>query len=162
MHHDHGRKTSACGGLEQGAGGPDTLFGWLGDDQLFGGVGDDLLVTLAGADSLDGGHGIDTLRFTDTADGVEVNLATGRGGGAAAEQTDTGIERVEATVYDAVTGDEADNTLLGGEGNDTIRGAGRAMLRSTAEPACTTLWTTAITGTTAGRDGLLRTTSSWT
>ncbi|WP_426957986.1 calcium-binding protein [Muricoccus radiodurans] len=107
----------------QGAGGPDTLFGWLGDDQLFGGGGDDLLVTFAGTDSLDGGDGIDTLRFTYTADGVEVNLATGRGGGAAAGQTYTGIERVEGTVYDdALTGDEADNTLLGGEGNDTIRG----------------------------------------
>ncbi|WP_426954815.1 calcium-binding protein [Muricoccus radiodurans] len=112
----------------EGAGGADTLSGGLADDQLFGGGGDDLLVASDGADSLVGGAGTDTLVFVLTVgSGVQVNLATGLGGGAAAGDTYSGIERVEGTGYsDLLNGDAANNTMMGGGGNDTLDGGAGA------------------------------------
>ena len=56
--------------------GHDTLFGGAGNDWLFGEEGDDLLCGGIGADRLDGGIGSDTADYTNSAAGVNVNLAT--------------------------------------------------------------------------------------
>src|SRR5688572_4713301 len=57
-------------------GGDDTVYGLGGNDTIFGGVG---------ADTIDGGLGNDTARYSDSTEGVIVNLATGRGFGGTAE-----------------------------------------------------------------------------
>ncbi len=89
-----------------GEGGDDALYGDAGKDTLDGGVGNDRLNGGLGDDRLIGGLGIDRVEFT-TSSAVRVNLLlqtqnTGQG-------TDTiiGVENV-----------------LGGTGNDTIRGNG--------------------------------------
>ncbi|WAP69474.1 hypothetical protein [Jiella pelagia] len=101
-----------------------TLLGFDGDDVLIGGGGSDLLIGGQGADRLDGGAWLDTASYKDSATGVIVNLAIGRGAfGDAAGDTLINIEHVNGSRFaDVLTGDDGINILRGGAGNDIIRG----------------------------------------
>jgi Ca2+-binding RTX toxin-like protein len=116
-----------------GAGGADRIFGGSGTDSLSGGAGNDLLRGQAGdGDRLTGDGGDDLLRGGDGEDRVvesgdldfvlTVASLVGRGNDSLIE-----IEGVELTggtsgnVIDA-TATLLAVTLVGGEGNDTLRG----------------------------------------
>ncbi|WP_019903589.1 M10 family metallopeptidase C-terminal domain-containing protein [Methylobacterium sp. 77] len=109
-----------------GASGDDTLKGGGGADTLYGGGGTDMLKGGGGADTLDGGAGIDTADYSQSADGVTVDLTDGTGSGGDADgDTLTGIENIfGTTLADFLGGDEADNHLEGSSGADILKGAG--------------------------------------
>ncbi len=65
------------GGDDQlvGRGGDDTLMGSDGSDQLYGMEDDDLLIGGAGTfDVLDGGEGIDTADYSESAEGIVIEM----------------------------------------------------------------------------------------
>jgi hypothetical protein len=102
----------------------DSWLLWKEVDQLAGGSGDDLLHGGVGADSLDGGSGVDTAAYWQSEAGVNVNLATGRGlGGAAEGDTLRDIEYLSGSQHgDILRGDGARNRLDGGAGDDILIG----------------------------------------
>lgn len=116
-----------------GLDGDDTLIGNRGNDTLDGGAGNDTLSGRIGGDTLIGGDGIDTATYSDSPDGVNIDLAAGTAsGGRANGDTLIGIENlIGSGAGDVLTGDDAVNilighgggdTLTGGEGGDTLRG----------------------------------------
>jgi Ca2+-binding RTX toxin-like protein len=132
-----------------GGDGNDVLSGGAGNDTLRGGAGDDVLEGGAGSDSLDGGadsesDGLpppgaqttaygDTIRYTRSNAGVNINLETGSAsGGHAAGDTIVrvgGVATIENVTgsdgfNDSLTGDSRANRLAGLGGNDTIDGRG--------------------------------------
>ncbi|XP_072278607.1 uncharacterized protein [Pyxicephalus adspersus] len=122
----------------QGSDGKDYLSGGPGDDQVHGGEGDDFILGEAGndliypgpgADSVYGGTGSDTLLFLgniSSKSGVFVNLHLGFGSGADAEgDLYFGMENILGTSYgDILIGNDEDNYLSGGGGNDLIQPMG--------------------------------------
>jgi len=114
----------------QGFGGNDILDGGLGNDQLFGGDGNDVLIGGLGDDLLNGGNGFDTADYSRASGSVNVDLSTGRTGGAAGNDTLVGIEAVTGSAFnDRIVGDAGDNVLNGGGGvDDLIGGAGNDTL----------------------------------
>jgi Ca2+-binding RTX toxin-like protein len=124
-----------------GEGGDDLIKGGGGADRLLGGDGGDTLVA-DGLDFVDGGDGNDLIAFevaTRLGFGVSVDLSSGHfqwGAfgpfGRDAPQNIVNVENVAGTEgSDSITGNDADNLLLGygdfdrlrgGAGNDTIDG----------------------------------------
>jgi len=108
------------------------LDGGAGNDSLTGGAGNDRLRGGAGADTLDGGEGSDWATYVlFVAEGVSVNLATGKArGGHAQGDTLIGIENLIGSLNaDTLTGDNGDNRLEGSAGADVLDGgAGRDTL----------------------------------
>jgi Ca2+-binding RTX toxin-like protein len=107
-----------------GGEGGDVLSGGPGTDTVLGGADDDALSgdDAAGGDpdQIDGGDGIDTVRYEGRLWGVKVDLAAGTG----AEDTLVGVEgAVGGDGNDSLTGDGHDNRLDGGPGDDTLHGA---------------------------------------
>ena len=107
--------------------GNDTLAGRGGDDLLVGGNGDDVFVFdtdgALGNDTLADGAGVDLLDFSPT---TQVAVAMDLGNGAAQvvnanlTLTSGGIENLRGgSQDDTLIGDNADNVLTGGPGNDT-------------------------------------------
>jgi Ca2+-binding RTX toxin-like protein len=118
---------SAFADMLTGDAGRNRLNGMAGNDTLRGGAGDDVLVGGAGADTLDGGNGArDVADYTDSAQGVTVDLALGQGWNGDA-QGDR-LSRIEyvygSTKDDDIRGDNGVNRLVGNAGNDTIDGRG--------------------------------------
>ena len=76
------------------------------------------------ADVIDGGSGYDWLLYNTAPAAVSVNLALHAGlAGEALGDTITGVEHLIGTAYaDTLTGDSANNFLLGGEGADRLDG----------------------------------------
>ncbi|OCT91453.1 uncharacterized protein LOC108709311 [Xenopus laevis] len=116
------------GGKDYLSGGPgsDKIHGGEGNDLILGGEGNDVIYPGQGADTVYGGTGSDTLLFfgdLDNATGVLVNLALGYGVGADAEgDLYFGIENALGTSYDDILiGNDDDNYLSGGGGNDLIQ-----------------------------------------
>ena len=122
----------------RGGGGNDRLDGELGDDVLEGGPGNDILMGSPGMDMLYGGvldvngehedEGIDTANYSDSMEGVQIDLSTetptgesmptAMGGYAEGDVLD-GIENITGTDYtDMLVGDDMDNFLDGGRGDD--------------------------------------------
>ena len=108
-----------------GQGGDDTLNGGDGNDSHSGGDGNDLVLGNWGDDTYDGGDGIDTLDFSYTPYGTDMNLGSEtlvffQGG-----HTET-IANFENAIGgsgdDSITGTSGDNMLDGGFGNDTLNG----------------------------------------
>ncbi len=103
---DFGTATASSNSYIDGGGGNDLLFGELGNDTIIGGKGDDTLCGGTGADYLDGGVGNDVLlgdyRFIRA----------------------TGVNPDFAPLFDDFPGPFLGDTLLGGDGNDFIRGGG--------------------------------------
>jgi len=107
-----------------GGGGHDVLVGGKGNDRLSGGRDNDLLIGGEGADLLDGGTGDDTADYSDSGDGVTVDLGAGTGKGGDAEgDTLKDVENVIGSGRDDVLiGNDAGNLLIGGAGNDVLQG----------------------------------------
>jgi Ca2+-binding RTX toxin-like protein len=107
-----------------GNSGHNRLVGNEGDDTLSGGAGNDTLIGGAGADVLDGGSGTrDTVDYQDADAGVGVNLETGGFAGEAAGDTYVNIEYVYGSDHDDdITGNSANNRLIGFDGDDAING----------------------------------------
>jgi Ca2+-binding RTX toxin-like protein len=118
-----------------------TLMGGAGDDRLYGGSAGDTLYGGSGADRIDGGAGGDTLDggdgndvyFVDSLADVVSDSGVGAGGG-----VDSVYSLVDFTIQDsqsienlhaaagagalALTGDTANNIIIGGNGGDTLDG----------------------------------------
>ena len=107
-----------------GKSGADRLRGNQGADTLLGGDGADTLHGGSGGDSLEGGAGRDWATYTDSNQGVTVNLDTGNGSGGHANGDHLdGIENLEGSSHnDALTGDNQSNILSGLAGNDELLG----------------------------------------
>ncbi|MFE0759375.1 calcium-binding protein [Inquilinus sp. NPDC058860] len=112
----------------QGSAYADTLVGNSVANHISGGAGDDTLRGGAGADYLNGGTGFDTANYSDSAEDVSVNLATGHGtSGTATGDTLISIEGVQGSAYaDTLIGNSAANHIGGGAGDDTLRGGAGA------------------------------------
>lgn len=119
----------------KGYGGNDVIDGGAGDDVIDGGVGDDTIIGGAGADQNIGGSGQDTIDYSGSESGVNVNLTTGQGtGGQAAGDTYSGIDGVQGSDFDdtivgydsqsTVPGDSFTNIFDGGAGDDYLDGKG--------------------------------------
>ena len=82
------------------------------------------LLAGSGADIYNGGAAIETISYTFSAVGVNVNLLTGVGsGGFAAGETYSNIENITGTIFaDTLIGDANSNTLRGRGGDDIIDG----------------------------------------
>jgi Ca2+-binding RTX toxin-like protein len=97
-------------------------------ENITGSKYDDKLTGNVAANKLDGGDGIDTVFYANSAVGVTVNLATGTGtGGSATGDTLLNIENVVGSTHtDTLTGDDHANMLDGGVGWDSLFGGGDA------------------------------------
>jgi serralysin len=103
----------------------DALYGNDGTNTILGRAGDDILEGRGGGDVLDGGDGVDTVFYTSSPDGVNVDLTrtTVQSRGDAAGDILRSIENVEGSAdADVLTGEYGTNRLLGWQGNDTIDG----------------------------------------
>jgi Ca2+-binding RTX toxin-like protein len=109
--------------------GDDTIYGLGGDDWIEGGDGNDILEGGEGADRLFGGDDIDTAIYSDSPDGVYVNLQTGEGqGGTAWGDHLYSIENLTGSLFgdDYLIGDSNDNVLSGLGGDDNLEGGAGA------------------------------------
>ena len=107
-----------------------TIVGSTGNDTLIGDAGNDRLNGGVGVDVMTGGTGDDTYYIDNFADQVFEAIGGGKdilystvdytlGAGQEVETL-----RVSGTVGLALTGNELDNTLIGGAGNDRLQGGG--------------------------------------
>ncbi len=95
---------------------------------LVGSNGDDLLSGLSGADYIDGREGIDTVVYSNSTEGVSVNLATGTGKKGDAEgDILVNIENLVGTDYDDILQGVQNNSRLTGEGGADIFVVGRSL-----------------------------------
>ena len=102
----------------------DNLTGDAGDNTLDGGDGDDMLIGGAGADTIIGGLGTDKVDFSDSNDGVNVDLVTGTGSGGDADgDSYSGLENIDGSRQDdSLRGGAGINILDGGLGDDVLEG----------------------------------------
>ena len=112
----------------------DDLEGDINKNKIYGADGDDTLQGGAGADTLDGASvGSDsnttdlnnTLSYSNSAEAVKINLATGvvSGGDAAGDVISHFRNIIGSAGNDTLTGDQNKNLLNGGDGKDLIDGA---------------------------------------
>ncbi len=149
-----------CGGngkdkLIGGAGG-DVLSGDAGNDAVSGGGADDFLLGGAANDTFNGGAGFDVASFFFASAGVQVDLSTGTATGEGADKL-TGIEDLEGSRYDdTLTGNDGENFILPGDGNDAVDGGGGVTDRVdfSFSPSAVTVDLTAGTAIGEGTDTL--------
>lgn len=119
---------NAANNTMTGNDGNNTLYAQDGDDTVDGGAGNDVLIAGSGNgdDWYNGGLDDDTIVFSSTTAGVDVNLTTGFAVG-----PEIGTDRlfnienvVGGSGNDTITGDDGDNLLTGGGGDDIIDGRG--------------------------------------
>ena len=111
-----------------GLGGQDSLLGGTANDTLDGGGGNDTLDGGAGTDTLSGGSGNDLYIIGDAADMVVENAGAGTDKVQTALPAHTLAANVENLVNTgpgnfAGTGNDANNSIAGGVGADTLDGA---------------------------------------
>ncbi len=128
-------------GIVDGGDGNDVIRGGDGDETLLGGAGNDVVAGGAGADVMDGGtrdtsvFGFDALDYSDSPEGVQVNLgdatqstsapvkgAAGTGfGGHAEGDTFQNFQKVIGSSFDDfVYGADGGSVVELGDGNDTF------------------------------------------
>src|SRR5512144_1927506 len=113
-----------------GTNGGDSLYGTAAADIISGLNGNDTLQGFGGADRLDGGAGIDTVFYGDSAAGVGINLATGRGvGGSAGGDTLISIENVFGSNFNYTL---SETSVF----NDTATTEVNALTLDGARPVC--------------------------
>ncbi|MEH2325019.1 MAG: calcium-binding protein [Nostoc sp.] len=94
-------------------------------DILTGNSGNNQIQGFGGADRIDGGEGFDTAVYLDATSPVNVNLSTGVVTGGSGGDTLVSIERVLGSRFnDVLTGSNANESFLGGFGDDIIDGGG--------------------------------------
>lgn len=88
------------------------------------GNGDDTIFSGAGADNIDGGNGTDTLSYVQSAEAVNINLATSStSGGYSKGDVISNIENLIGSIHnDTLIGNNANNTLNGLAGADALDG----------------------------------------
>lgn len=111
--------------------GQDLLYGGGDNDYLYGEGGDDVLHSDQGADTLDGGLGIDTADYSSSASVVRIDLLNNIFyGGDADGDTLISIENIIGSNVtsgrDYLYGDDNDNAIYSGSGNDYLEGGGGA------------------------------------
>ncbi len=111
-----------------GFNGDDTLIGGEGNDNLAGDDGNDLLVDASGFNNLNGGNGQDTVSFVAAKNGIRASLFTQL----ATNNSETiinsnyiahlnSIENMVGSAFDdSFEGDQSNNIIDGGDGNDTV------------------------------------------
>jgi Ca2+-binding RTX toxin-like protein len=95
-----------------------TINGGDDDDTISGGSGNDLI---------DGGAGIDTIDYSAATKGVDVRLDLNKAGrdGLGGRDTLSHFENVIGSAFnDSIRGDDNDNGIDAGAGNNTVRGGG--------------------------------------
>ncbi len=112
----------------------DKLDGGAGDDTLVGLTGDDWLNGGAGKDVLVGGWGHDVANYTDSPDGIRIDLNTGLAADNnpdnAAQADSVGdvlvdIEQINGSIHAAFPiGDGNNNAFYGYDGGDNLKGNG--------------------------------------
>ena len=113
-----------------GAGNVNGVTAFAGVENLAGGVDDDLFKFKPGAaiaETLDGGPGRNTLDYSAYATAVTVDLSPGvRKATSVRSGAAGGVANIRdvsgGAGADRITGDDADNVLIGNAGNDTIAG----------------------------------------
>ena len=122
---DAGETINLLDGVTNGA---DSIWGFGGNDTIFGLGGNDTIKGGGGADAIDGGNNTDTVDYTDSGTGVIVDLVAGAGyNGTAEGDTYTNIENVTGSAGDdTLIGDDGANVLRGYAGDDTLKGGGGA------------------------------------
>ncbi|MFL9609328.1 beta strand repeat-containing protein [Methylobacillus sp. Pita2] len=121
--------------LIQGGAANDTLNGGAGDDTLYGGDGDDKLIGGTGTNQLHGGSGNNTASY----EGITINVTAtlnddGTGTGSAGTVGPNNIyvrdtysdinNLIGGSGNDRLRGNIHDNLIEGGAGNDTLLGGG--------------------------------------
>ncbi|HYO09177.1 MAG TPA: calcium-binding protein [Tepidisphaeraceae bacterium] len=96
-----------------GGAGNDSLVGGGGNDLLLGGAGDDTLRGEGGGDTLRGDAGNDTADYSFRTGGLTIGIGT---------LSDDGSPGEKDNVWSDV------ETILGGQGNDSIKGSGAGNL----------------------------------
>ncbi|WP_417259119.1 Hint domain-containing protein [Celeribacter sp.] len=115
--------------------GDDIIDAGLGDDIINAGNGDDTIIGGVGADQNNGGAGQDTIDYSGSDAGVNVDLALGTySGGYAEGDTGSGLDGIIGSDFDdtliGFDGMSTDpiagytNIFYGGDGNDYLDGAG--------------------------------------
>ena len=101
------------------------IIGGDGADAIAGKGGNDTLDGGSGSDTLDGGAGFDLVTYASATSGISINLASGSAGGGAAGDVIISIEEIIGSSHgDLILGNASRNQLYGGDGNDTLIGAG--------------------------------------
>ncbi|WP_165379673.1 calcium-binding protein [Rickettsiales endosymbiont of Peranema trichophorum] len=103
----------------------DQLTGNKKPNVIHGQAGDDIIDGRAGADDLDGGDGNDTVTYRYSTAGVTVSLVRGVmcTGGDARGDIILNFENIIGSSYnDVLTGDDRDNLIESGGGDDTLIG----------------------------------------
>src|SRR5471030_1604077 len=96
-------------------------YGNASDNIITGGSGNDTLLGGGGADQFFGGAGIDTVAYTDSTVGVNLNLKTGVNSGIAAGDTYTDIEGIRGSnANDIFVADSRAIAFDGALGIDTV------------------------------------------
>ncbi|MGH1374045.1 MAG: DUF4114 domain-containing protein [Cellvibrionaceae bacterium] len=107
----------------QGSNGDDILDGGAGSDTLKGGSGNDHFTSGTGRDQLFGGSGSDTVDYSLLDRAIRIDLHGKRSTGGDSDSFHS-IENAIGSDYDDwFRGDLRANTLVAGDGNDTLRGA---------------------------------------
>ncbi|WP_158511053.1 beta strand repeat-containing protein [Azospirillum thiophilum] len=106
----------------------DLLIGDAGANRLRGAGGADTLIGGAGADTLDGGDGFDIVDYSTSSAGVVIDLQSGVSlNGDAQGDVLNGVEGIIGSAnFDDLYGTSANNLLVGGRGDDWLRGRGGA------------------------------------
>ena len=124
---DYIRGTSSTDVLN-GGGDNDIIVTNGGLDIVNGGTGNDRIISGVGAQKIFGDGGIDTVEYSSSMGGVEVNLALTtlqEGGTYSSAYGDilSGIENITGSSYaDTLTGNTANNVLTGRSGADRLTG----------------------------------------
>jgi Ca2+-binding RTX toxin-like protein len=92
------------------------------DDTITGDAGPNRFYANAGDDVIEGGDGLDSIRYIFATGPVTVDLAAGTATGEGSD-TIAGVEFVDGSDFDdTINGDAASNVLTGGSGDDVIGG----------------------------------------
>lgn len=107
-----------------GRAGADILIGGAGNDSLFGNEDSDVLVGGWGFDLLDGGAGRDRVQYTESINGLRVDLfVPSTNSGMATGDVFVMIEDLLGTYFnDTLLGDAGGNAIAGEAGNDLVYG----------------------------------------
>jgi Ca2+-binding RTX toxin-like protein len=111
-----------------GSDGDDVIKGDDSDNTLYGDKGDDTLAGRGGDDTLYGEDGNDWVTYSDSGNGVKVDLANGQADDDLDGSVDDKLFGIENAIGsnsdDTLIGDGGSNTLKAGLGNDILEGGG--------------------------------------